>query len=479
MKPTQFIIFGASGNLTANKLLPALYNLAVREKFPTEFEIIGVARKDWSVLEFRIYVHDALQKALGASFDESFWESVFENHISYVQGDFADSTTYTNLHKELSTTDKKIGSPTEKVFYLAVPPESYLAILNGLKDSTLCMECHASNSKLVIEKPFGSDYESAVELNTQISHVFSEQQIYRIDHILGKDTLEDVLSFRQNNTIINSLISADLLDHIQVSYLEEIGIEGRGNFFEKTGIIRDMVQSHILELLAVATMDFPLTNDLASIARLRTKVISSIETPTPENIVLGQYKSYAKETDVHAGSKVPTFVAFKTRFTEGKLKDVPLYIRTGKNLKQKFTEILFVFKKTLEQNNTMPNILAFRLQPQSGVFMNLSKRNIDIPEQNEQVALEFCYKDSEKAPRDGYENLLYQLLNNNRSSFVTMEEVLAGWKFADPLVKYSTTSEANPTIYSEGTYGPEASSTLMSRDKREWYTDKFLLICKI
>lgn len=474
----QLIIFGASGNLTGLKLIPALYELAIKKRLPENLVIWGVSRREWSDEDFSHEMRMKFIEKNPEGFNEENWKSLIATKLRFCPGDFSNRETFNSLKNKVDAVDKEWNQESEKIFYFAVPPESYQTVLNGIRNSQLLTTCQDTCNKLIIEKPFGHDEKSAEELNNQIMAVFAEEQIYRIDHVLGKDTLEDIISFRKHNPIFNAMLQSEYVDHIQISYLEKIGIEHRGEFYEQTGVHRDVLQNHALQILATSVMEIPQDETNSSFSHARAEVFSSLAPVESSNIVAAQYDGYTQEQNVSSDSRVPTFMVLKTSLTSGKMKDVPVYIRTGKYLKEKYTEILFVFKST-SVNGLRPNILAFRLQPQEGVFLSLLKRNLTMPQELENIELDFCYKDTQQKLTDGYENLLYNVFTGDRTFFVGIEEVFAAWKFIDPISRALSEQKIAIVTYAKGTQGPDSAEKLVEKENRHWYTEDFALACKI
>lgn len=449
---------------------------------PKNYSIIGFARRKWNNLDFSNEMTNRYVKNHQSDSnikDSAAWQD-FMQHVDYLSSDFSNAQGYDLLEAKLNENDKEWGENSEKIFYLAVPPESYDTILINLTNSGLSKICRDNTSKLVIEKPFGHDAKSALALNTQVLKIFSEEQVYRIDHVLGKDPLMDIMSFRKYNYVLKNLLKKEHVDHIQISYTEEIGVADRGEFYERNGVIRDVIQNHILQILSVSTMavssdptiNIPLTE--------KKTIIESLRSISTTEIIAGQYQGYRSEHGVNSSSNTPTFVAIKTSLTSGDFRDVPIYIRAGKFLKQKTAEILFILKNEYPSLVELPNIIAFRIQPQEGVFMNFSKRNNENPDELESISLDFCYHNSNNKIKDAYEKLLLDLLSSQKNAFVHIDEVLASWDFIDPVNRMIEEDKVIKVhSYEKGTMGPIEADELLVRDGRKWYTDKFALACKI
>lgn len=534
-KKVLLFLFGASGDLATNKVIPALYDLEDKNKLPINLEIHGVSRRDWTDSNYVSIMQENLRKSKSEdvqtnhkSFNPTTWNKLAKK-LHFVSGNFDDAQTYKKIHEVIKTKNiqcntkvnnksiPKKNNQYEIIFFFSIAPEFYSTVLNGVYNSKLNTYCKNSSTKLVIEKPFGHDYNSAKELNNQILHSFTDEQVYRIDHVLGKDTLQDIITFRKNNFVLQKLLDNQFLDHIQISYLENKGVGERGSFYEKTGVIRDMVQNHLLQMLATATAEIPENLDMLS--KNRAEIIKHLKPVNLHEIAIGQYKSdrpgtpsYTKETGIDKQSKTPTFVALKTEIQTTKWKNIPIYMRTGKALSQKFTEILFVFKSSEQNNrqkkysnasgNLKPNILAFRIQPQEGVFLCMTKADHSANEDDlSNITLDFCYKNSQDRLKDGYENLLYNVFLGDHAYFVDIEEVLNAWKFVDPINHAieldnatldkieSPNKSSHSKLYLENyevghTDGTPKSIDLIEKENnkptgRKWYTHDFQAVCKI
>jgi len=476
-KNLQLIIFGASGNLTSLKLFPAIYKLASKNLLPEHVKIFGFSRQEWDNNSFISHMQEKLKKNNKIKLNEEIWKFI-SSKTEYVKGTFEDTQGFETLKEKLKSTDNSWHVCSEKIFYLAVPPEQYNNVIDKILESGLDKICSDENVKLVIEKPFGHDYTSAKELNNHLLKVFREEQIYRIDHVLGKDALVDILSFRELNPIISNLLDNEPIDHIQISYLEQIGIGSRGGFYDKAGVVRDMVQNHLLQILAVATGNI----DYSHPSDARAAIINCLAPVSQEELIIGQYDGYKQVDQVNPNSQTPTFIALKSvmrsELHENIKNDIPVYFRTGKKLQLPFTEIDFVFNT--KQDNLKPNILSFRIQPQSGVFIVLKKRKINGEEGNENIVLEFCYKHTgEHKLNDAYENLLYQVLKGDRTYFVSIAEVLAGWNFVDPINTMIDGSKIQLETYPQGSWGPNGSSLIVKKNNTEWFTEQYQLVCRL
>lgn len=508
----QVVIFGASGDLSTKKIVPSLFSLFINNKLPENFEIIGFSRREWSDEDYRNVSKEFILNHLQSSnLDSNIYKSrekidFFLSRLYFVRGEFHDDQAYENLSKKINTTN-------DVIFYLSVSPEFYELIIDKFKSSSLSKFAQVISNRLVIEKPFGNDYSSALKLNNKLLEIFTEEQIYRIDHILGRDTLQDILYFRANNYIFEKLLTNEHIDHIQISYIEDIGIEERGEFYEHTGVIRDMVQNHLLQILAISTLDLPDKINSDSLKKARCNLIDTLDTKNTF-FISGQYvenkntgsKGYRQEKKVNSNSIQATYVEIKTFLNHPKWSGVPIYFKTGKGLDRQLNQILFVFKdkenlleakklnekkSNLENKNDpdkneklLPNILGFRLKPQEGVFLNLTKSdhtsytNTDADLNN--VSLDFCYKSKLK---NSYENLLYNVISSDKTYFVSINEVLKSWEFVDSMTVSVEKGRSKLYFYERGTKGPvngsNAQVELIKDDGRKWYLDEFSSVCRI
>lgn len=482
LTPTQLIIFGASGNLARLKLIPGLYHLLRKGRLPKQFKIIGFSRREWSAEHFaQEMLASFKQLHPDEEIDTALWDQL-TTHLDFVNGDFSQADAYQRLRGHIEQNDTAWNTCADKIFYLSVSGSFYTQILDSLSSNHLDTICAQTGTKVVIEKPFGHDYASAQKLNEQFCSIFKEEQIYRIDHVLGKDTLLDIISFRKNNIILREVMKNEHIDHIQVSMLESIGIGDRGNFYEENGVVRDMVQNHVLQILAIATMNLPQEHNSDALRTQRCNVLSSIQTADIKDIVIGQYSNdshnaYRDEQDVASDSQVATFIALKTNLGHADMANVPVYIRTGKRLQSKYTEVNIVMKDGEFGKGVHPNMVTFRIQPQEGVSINLVKDKSHYDTMLENISLDFCYKE---VMADAYENLLFEVIKGERSHFVGIDEVLAGWKFVDPI---NTVHEVDHRLdliqYEPGSWGPKESYDLIEKDGRYWMTEHFEHVCRV
>jgi glucose-6-phosphate 1-dehydrogenase len=475
MKPkTVIVIFGITGNLAKLKVIPALYDLFNNQTLDSQTEIIGIGRKKYKPEEFAIYVLTMISEyaekqkiALNPKF-----LNLFLSNLKYIDGD----TTKNGIFKKISRHLKK-NSSSNLIFYLATYPSLYKTIFTNLQKEGMT-KIKNGWVKILIEKPLGVDLSSARELNQTMSQFFDEKQIFRLDHYLGKETLQNILAVRFGNSIFEPLFNAQFVDHIQITMAEDFGIGERGEYFDCAGEIRDTGQNHMLQMLTLMTMDSPSKMTSEEIAKERIKILSSLE-PNLKEIIFGQYEGYRKEKNVNSGSLTDTFFALKTKLNDSKFKDVPIYLRAGKMLKMTATEIAIVFKKTNNSlfnrfENQSPNALIFRVSPNEGVVLKFLAKKPGSNKQLESSTMEFCYRSFTSSLPNPYVTLIADAILGNQTFFNDAREVEAQWKFVDQLINLNK----KPIIYPAFSWGPKEATDLIEKDGRRWI-DPSEAFCKI
>ena len=491
-EPCAIVIFGASGDLTKRKLLPSLYNLGSYNLLPAHFSIIGVARRPLSDDVFR----DQLGKDLAAlgtqPVDPNLW-SKFRERISYCAGEFDKPETYTKLADALRGSETKFGTAGNAVFYLSVQPDYFATIAKRLSEAGLLREENGRWRRVIIEKPFGHDLDSARKLNAELTSVLQERQIYRIDHYLGKETAQNLLVFRLGNAIFEPIWNRRYIDHVQLTVAESIGVEGRGAFYEKTGAFRDVMQNHMFMLLALIAMEPPTSLEGEAIRNEKVKLLRSIHQSTPEetlaDTVCGQYgegiingkkvPGYRQEPNVNPNSTVETFAAIKLRIDNWRWAGVPFYLRTGKRLPHRTTTIIIRFKTpplslfaSNEADPISPNYLIFKIQPEEGIALRVRAKIPGPTICTRSVKLDFGYDQfGDRQPTTGYEKLLYDCMVGDESLFHRSDMVEAAWEAASPiLAAWSNNPPTDFPNYAAGARGPEAATRLIERDKHHWHS---------
>jgi glucose-6-phosphate 1-dehydrogenase len=497
-EPCTMIICGATGDLTDRKLAPALYNTLLGGFLPPEFTVVGFARRELSDDEFRAHLLESINEhSRNKPAKDAIWET-FARGIEYHRGDLDDPAAYAELAKRLERIDRDRGTAGNRLFYLAVPPNLYPEIVNQLDRAGLAAsgERRASGSKrgwtrVIIEKPFGWDLGSARTLNRELAEVFEEEQIYRIDHYLGKETVQNMAVFRFGNGLFEPIWNRRYIDSVQITVAETVGIEGRGEFYDQTGALRDIVQNHGLQLLTVFAMEPPVEFRAEDLRDEKVKVLRGIKPMSPAevaaNTVRGQYVSgwvegerigsYRDAPEVKPDSDTETFVALKLSIDSWRWAGVPFYLRTGKALPSRVTEIAVQFKRAplslfarAGVPQIEPNVLAIRVQPDEGILLRFGAK---VPGQGLQIRsvnMDFRYGASFAVDSpDAYETLLLDAMVGDASLFTRDDEVERAWEILDPILSAWEAGEGGPLhYYAAGSWGPPAADELLERDGRAW-----------
>lgn len=486
--PCSLIIFGATGDLTKRKLMPALYNLEKQQCLSSDFRIYAFARKNKTQDSYREEIHQWLLEENKNNFDKEAWRRLSEK-IIYHHSEFNDPQGYQSLKKRLDSREKK-NKPSTKIFFLATHTNHFACISEHLYKYV-----HRSSSekekrfRLVMEKPFGTNLQSASALQEILLKYFSEEQIYRIDHYLAKETVQNLLIFRFSNCIFESLWNKDHIDHVQITVAEEMGIHKRGAFYEKSGILRDVIQNHMLQLLSLVAMEPPSDLNALSIHNEKVKLLKAIcplkQEDISSQIIRGQYGvsldeklcAYRQEKDVHPQSSVETFAAMQLYIDNKRWQGVPFYLRAGKRLGKRSTHIAIIFKKTPctlfqhRENDREHNILVIRIQPNEGISLHINCKTpgMEVPATIQPVHMDFCYNRhfSQSAP-SAYERLICDLISGDSTLFARGDEVLTSWKLLDPLLKYWEKTPPQFPNYPSGSWGPKTSNDLLEQSGRYW-----------
>ncbi|MBS3904428.1 MAG: glucose-6-phosphate dehydrogenase [Simkania sp.] len=491
--PCIIVIFGATGDLTARKLVPALYNLAREGQLSSQFACIGFARKPKSNEDFRA----EMKKAVGdfsrvKPLDESFWQH-FEQQIFYHISEFHDDEGYSKLKKVLEEIDVRLGTRGNRVFYLSTQPSFFTLIAEKLHKAGLIYdESQVKDkwSRVIIEKPFGHDLTSALALQHELLQYMKENQIYRIDHYLGKETVQNILVFRFANSLFESLWNNRYIDHVQITVAEDLGIGGRGKYFEEAGLLRDMLQNHTMQLLSLISMEPPVSLDANAVRDEKVKVLQALRPFGPKELesccVRGQYGSgfidgdtvlgYRQEKDVNPKSCVETFIALKLYIDNWRWDGVPFYLRSGKRLPKKSSEIAIVFKDPpgvlfqLAGKRNEPNVLVVRIQPDEGIALRINCKVPGPSSPTLPVKMDFRYGSYfGMAPPEAYERLILDCILGDSTLFAREDEVFNSWKLLTPLLDHwaKNSCPAFPN-YQAGTWGPSAADEMLARDNRKW-----------
>lgn len=487
--PCTIVIFGASGDLTKRKLLPALVNLKSYGLLPGEFAIIGVARRDLTTTQFRELVRREVSE-LVPTLDRRAWAEL-ESGIYYVCGDIKQPETYQRLKAQLAETAEGHRTGGNVIFYLATPPDAFAEIVQQLGKAGLVRGEEGGWRRVVVEKPFGRDLDSAVELNRQLHQVLKEDQIYRIDHYLGKETVQNVMVFRFANGMFEPIWNRRYIDHVQLTVAEELGVEGRGAYYDQTGVLRDMIQNHMFQLLSLVAMEPPSTLGGEAVRNEKVKVLEAIRPLNGEDVlaraVRGQYgpgfiqgqrvPGYRSEPGVSPTSRTETFAALKLLVENWRWAGVPFYLRSGKRLPRRDTVIVIQFRRPpllLFQQQGLaeiePNRLVIDVQPHEGIRIYVKAKRPGPAIRLENVKLDFSYKAfGEAVQATGYERLLYDCMIGDTTLFHRQDMVEAAWRIVTPILDlWSSLPPRDFPNYAAGTWGPPAADELIQRDGRRW-----------
>lgn len=491
-EPCVLVIFGATGDLTGRKLAPAVYNLGRDGLLPPHFACVGVARRPKSHAEFRQELKQQISTYSRVKpIDDTFWRN-FQDSLFYHTSEFDSDQGYQDLKQQLEGIDATFGTKGNRVFYLSVQPKFFPDIIARLHAHGLLYDVHRTSdrwSRVIIEKPFGHDTDSAAALQTEIQTYLDETQIYRIDHYLGKETVQNLLVFRFANSIFESIWNYKHIDHVQITVAEDIGIGSRGHFFEEEGLLRDVVQNHMMQLLSLVAMEPPVSLSASAIRDEKVKVLQSIRPLTPQDllksVVRGQYDqgcingeeviAYRKESNVATNSSIETYVALKLFIDNWRWAGVPFYLRGGKRLPKRTTEIAIIFKDApgilfqKEGRKPDPNVLAIRIQPDEGIAL---KMNCKVPGPSspiQPVKMDFRYGSYfGQSPPEAYERLIWDCMLGDSTLFARSDEVFHSWQITTPILQYWATHAPAFPNYASGSWGPKNAQEMMEQDGRSW-----------
>ena len=479
--PCALVVFGASGDLTKRKLFPALYSLAYRRLLPEHFAVVGVARTEESDDDFRERMKEAVQEHSRDPFRDDAWELLAEG-MRYVSMDFADEQREDSLAKTLTKLDEERGTAGNRVYYLATPPVVFETVVRALgkRRST------EGWVRLIVEKPFGHDLASARELQKVLEEFFEEREVFRIDHYLGKETVQNMMALRFANGIFEPIWNRQFIDHVQITVAEAMGIEGRAGYYEQAGAIRDIFQNHLLQLVAITAMEPPIDFTADSVRNEKVKVLRSMHTPGPKSVVRGQYgrgyiegeevPAYREEQGVDPNSMTETYVAGKLYVDNWRWADTPFYVRTGKRLARRETTIAIQFKgaphppfEELSAERLKPNVLIVHVQPDEGVSLAIG---VKVPGQGmtiRTVHMDFLYGGAFRTGLpEAYERLILDAMLGDATLFTRIDEVEEQWSLVDAIVAAWARDRAAFPNYPAGTWGPSGADELMERDGRAW-----------
>jgi len=489
--PCIMVIFGASGDLTKRKLIPALYNLAKDNLLSKEFALVGIARNELTSEQFRDMIGKEIGEYTTTKVDPDLWHWL-ARRIYYLAGDFDNADAYDKLRDLLSQIDKEHGTRGNYFYYLATAPSFFAPIVKQLGASGLVTE-ETGWRRVIIEKPFGRNYDSAVALNKEIRQVLNEKQIYRIDHYLGKETVQNILVFRFANGIFEPIWNRRYIDHVQITVSETVGVEQRGGYYDKAGTLRDMVPNHIFQLISLTAMEPPISFDADVVRDEQAKILKAIPPPTDEEVLVrtvrGQYgegvqdgvkvPAYRAEPMVAPDSRTETFVAMKLYIDNWRWADVPFYLRTGKRLPKRATQVAIQFKRApfvlfrkTAVDRLEPNRLVLHLQPDEGISLSFSAKVPGPVVQIGDVNMNFNYTDYFNAtPQTGYERLLYDCMLGDATLFQRSDMVETAWHVVAPILDvWEALPPRRFPNYSAGTWGPPEADELLAKDHRHWST---------
>ncbi|BBY16264.1 glucose-6-phosphate dehydrogenase [Mycolicibacterium litorale] len=484
--PCSVVIFGVTGDLARKKLMPAIYDLANRGLLPPTFSLVGFARRDWADEDFSEVVYDAVKQHARTPFRQEVWDRLSEG-IRFVQGTFDDEKAFEQLAETLNKLDAERGTGGNHAFYLSIPPKAFPQVLEQLSSTGLAKKTDGHWSRVVIEKPFGHDLRSAEDLNAIVNNVFPESSVFRIDHYLGKETVQNILALRFANELFEPVWNSHYVDSVQITMAEDIGLGGRGGYYDGVGAARDVIQNHLLQLLALTAMEEPVSFSPDELQAEKIKVLSAsrLAEPLDETTSRGQYTAgwqggervvgLLEEEGFSKTSTTETFAAITVDVDTRRWAGVPFYLRTGKRLGRRVTEIALIFKRAphLPFDATMTeelgqNALVIRVQPDEGITLRFGSKVPGNQMEVRDVSMDFSYGSAfaEESP-EAYERLILDVLLGEPSLFPVNEEVELAWKILDPALDYWA-SHGKPDPYESGGWGPDSAFEMLRRTGREW-----------
>lgn len=484
--PCGLVIFGITGDLARKKLLPAIYDLANRGLLHPAFSLTGFARRDWSPQDFEEYVRASIEAHTRTGFNEGTWNQL-RSGLRFVSGTFDDPEAYRQLADTVAELDRSRGTGGNHAFYLSIPPSYFPVVAKHLSDTGLNKRQGREWRRVIIEKPFGHNLESARELSDVISQIFDEQDVFRIDHYLGKETVQNILAMRFSNQMFEPLWNSHYVDHVQITMAEDIGIGSRAGYYDGVGAARDVIQNHLLQLLALTAMEEPLSLDAKHLRAEKAKVLEAVRIDDlPNSFALGQYAAgyqggehvngFFDENDIPADSRTETFAALKVSIANRRWEGTPFYLRAGKRLGRRVTEIAVVFKKSSdrlfgesENPQVGQNAIVIRVQPDEGMTIRFSAKVPGTQMEIRDVNMDFGYGHSftEESP-EAYERLILDVLLGEPPLFPRHEEVELSWKILDPFEEYWEENRIKPEPYESGSWGPRSAHEMLERDNRAW-----------
>ncbi len=485
--PCVLVIFGVTGDLSTKKLMPAVYDLANRGLLPPGFALVGFARRNWEHPDFAKVVHDSVRQNARTRFREEVWHQLSEG-IRFVPGEIGDDEAFDGLAETIADLDEARGTGGNHAFYLSIPPSLFQTVVNQLRSHGLAEERYGQWNRVVIEKPFGHDLASARELNNIVSGVFPSSSVFRIDHYLGKETVQNMLALRFANQLFEPVWNNHYVDHVQITMAEDIGIGGRAGYFDGIGIARDVIQNHLLQLLALTAMEEPTSFEASQLQAEKQKVLAAVEPPnrmdlhTARGAYIGGWaggekvKGYLEEDRIPPDSKTETFAAIRVDIDNRRWAGVPFYLRTGKRLARRVTEIALGFKRAphlpftkTDTEDLGYNALVLRIQPDEGVTLRFGAKVPGTQMEIREVNMDFAYGGSftEHSP-EAYERLILDVLLGDPPLFPQHEEVELSWQILDPILDYWASLPDQPEPYEAGGWGPSSAHEMLARDGIAW-----------
>jgi glucose-6-phosphate 1-dehydrogenase len=487
--PTVIVIFGATGDLTWRKLVPAIYNLWLDKWIPENFSMIGIGHSPQTEVQFRKHLNEGVDKfSRRGKSQKKQWE-VFSQCLTYLRGEFTDASTFANIEKQIKQLEKKWNATVNRIYYMAVPPKYFEQITTSIGHTNMAGD--KSHSRIVIEKPFGHDLESAKSLNNLLHRTFDESQIYRIDHYLGKETVQNIMAFRFANALFEPIWNRNYIDHVQITVSEQIGIENRGNYYETAGALRDMIQNHIMQLLCHIAMEPPVSFNADEVRNRKVDVTNAMRKFRYEDVhkyaVRGQYgegwiegkkvKGYRQEPDVNKNSNKETFAAVKFLIDNWRWQGVPFYVRTGKRMTETISVITIQFRPVPHQSfpleatgNWQPNRLVLNIQPSMGIRLRFQAKRPGLEMLIHPVDMLFNYAESyTSGTPEAYETLLLDIMKGDSTLFMRADQVEAAWEILMPIINsWETNPAVNFPNYAAGMQGPEDAEALIAKDGHNW-----------
>ncbi|MFV0429152.1 MAG: glucose-6-phosphate dehydrogenase [Arachnia sp.] len=485
--PCVLVLFGVTGDLSRRKLMPAVYDLANRGMLPPGFGLVGFARREWATQDFAKTVHDAVREHARTPFREEVWQQLLEG-IRFVPGTFDDDASFVRLRETIGELDQAQGTGGNHAFYLSVPPSTFETVVSQLRRHGMAEQSDHNWNRVVIEKPFGHDLASAQDLNRVISSLFAPQQVFRIDHYLGKETVQNLLAVRFANQLFDPIWNNHYVSHVQITMAEDIGIGGRAGYFDGIGAARDVIQNHLLQLLALTAMEEPTSFESSQLRAEKLKVLSAAQVPSDfaRHTARGQYaagwqggrqvKGYLEEDGVAPDSTTETYAAIRVDIDNRRWAGVPFYLRTAKRMPRRVTEVALQFKQaphlpftTTDTQDLGTNALVLRIQPDEGVTLRFGAKVPGTQMDIRDVSMDFGYGGSftESSP-EAYERLLLDVLLGDPPLFPRQEEVEVSWRILDPVLDYWASLPHQPEPYLSGTWGPRSGVDMLANDGAAW-----------